>query len=515
MEDLSKIIENRRLPVDIDVHPYLLDHCVEGNAVLPAVEAMQVLAASVKQLKPDAHVDRMLGARFDKFLYVRPGSKRIAAISDIAFHENGDITAKLLTKTKAKKTAITRIKEHASICFSQNERQIRHLPLDLASALEGIVFDIPADRIYSDLVPFGPAYRNITGILHISEDGAIANIRARLDSFDRGMPRLLGSPFPLDATFHAACVWGQRFARFVAFPVGFEKRVIFNRLCSGQNYIGRVIPVRTEPDLLVFDAWIYDSEGLLFEAVSGILMKDVSAGRMKPPEWVVAEGQGNRREGIVNGHHVLSLIELSTVMPFAENALSEIELKRFGKMGDKRKLSYLAARLACKRLARKLSGNDMDTPARAIITVRPDLVRPCCPLTNGSDPFLCAASHDNRFGVAVASRQRIGVDVERASQRVLKCQDMYMHQEEKALVEGSCLGKIESSLRVWSIKEAVCKALSTDLVDSWKRVLVADIGRDKSHARIDNKDGYVAFHGAIDEHLFTIIEMPVIVHKVS
>jgi hypothetical protein len=49
--------------------------------------------------------------------------------------------------------------------------------------------------------------------------------------------------------------------------------------------------------------------------------------------------------------------------------------------------------------------------------------------------------------------------------------------------------------------------LSTDLADSWKRVRVTDIGRDESHARIDNKDGYVVFHGAVDEHLFTIIEM--------
>lgn len=507
MEDLSQVVENVRLPVDIAVHPYLLDHCVEGNAVVPAVETMQALAAAVKTLKPDADVDCMSDARFDKFLYVQPGSERIAAISDIAFHENGDITAKLLTKIRSKKTTISRIKEHASIRFSRNEREIRHLPLDLASALEGIVFDIPADRIYRDLVPFGPTYRNIRGILHISEDGAIANLRARVNSFDRGMPRLLGSPFPLDAAFHAACVWGQRFARFVAFPIGFEKRVIFKRLRSGGNYIGRIVPARTEPNLLVFDAWIYDSEGLLFEAVSGILMRDVSAGRMKPPQWVVAEEPENRRGRIVNGHHVLSLIELGTVTPFAEKALSGIELKRFRKMGGKRRLSYVAARLACKRLARKLSDNDVDTPATAINTVRPDLVRPCCPLTDGSELFLCAASHDSRFAVAVASRQRVGVDVEMASERVLKCPDLYMRKEEKALVEGSYLGKIESSLRVWSIKEAVCKALSTDLADSWKRVRVTDIGRDESHARIDNKDGYVVFHGAVDQHLFTIIEM--------
>jgi 4'-phosphopantetheinyl transferase EntD len=259
--------------------------------------------------------------------------------------------------------------------------------------------------------------------------------------------------------------------------------------------------------LLVFDVWIYDAEGLLFEAVLGVLMRDVSAGRMKPPQWVVAEEPENRHGRIVNGHHVLSLIELGTVMPFAEKALSGIELKRLKKMGDKRRLSYVAARLACKRLSRKLSDNDMDTPAADINTVRPDFVQPCCPLTDGRELFLCAASHDSRFAVAVASRQRVGVDVEMASERVLKGQDLYMCEEEKALVEDSYLGKVESSLRVWSIKEAVCKALSTNLADSWKRVQVTDIGHDRSYARIDNKDGYVVFHGAVDQHLFTIVEM--------
>ena len=48
MEGLPKVIENVRLPVHIPIRPYLLDHCVEGRAVLPAVEAMEFLAASVR-----------------------------------------------------------------------------------------------------------------------------------------------------------------------------------------------------------------------------------------------------------------------------------------------------------------------------------------------------------------------------------------------------------------------------------------------------------------------------------
>ncbi len=507
MEGLSQIEEKVRVPVDIAVHPHLMDHCVEGQAVLPAVEAMQILSASVKALKPDMDVACLAYVRFDKFLYIQPDTKHLTAFNDISVHENGNITAELLTKTKSPKTPITRIKEHARICFIKNTAEKPPLPLDLASALEGISFDIPAHRIYRDLVPFGPAYHNIQDVLHISEDGAVANIRAPVTRDSRDNSALLGSPFPLDAAFHSACVWGQRFARFVAFPVGFEKRMIFNRTRPGETYISRVIPVKTGSDLLVFDVWIYDSQGVLFEAVSGVQMKDISAGRMKPPQWIIFDGKPKERKLILKDPDCLSIIELKTLMPFAEKSLAGDELKRFEKMGKKRKQSYLAARLACKRLSRKLSGNDINTPADHITTICSDQSRPSCPLTDGSKPFSCAASHDDRFAVAVASGKRVGIDVEKISEKVLKSQDLYMSKDEQALVQDSCLGETESALRVWSIKEAVSKALNTNLADSWKRVRVKDIGSHESCIGIDNKGDYTVFHDTVDRHLFTIIEM--------
>jgi len=289
MEGLPKIAEQIRVPVDITIHPHLMDHHVEGRPILPAVEAMQTLAASVKAFEPGASVACLTDAKFDKFLYIQPDRESITAFNDISVYENGNIAARLLTKTTSQKSPITRIKEHASVCFSENIKEKTRLPLDPAPVLEGIIFDIPSERIYSDLVPFGPAYHNLQNTLHISEDGAVANIRTPITTDDHDIPELLGSPFTLDAAFHAACVWGQRFARFTAFPVAFNKRIIVNRTRPGTTYISRVIPVKTKSDLLVFDVWIYNSDGVLFEAVSGIHMRDVSAGRMTPPPWVIAD----------------------------------------------------------------------------------------------------------------------------------------------------------------------------------------------------------------------------------
>jgi hypothetical protein len=114
----------------------------------------------------------------------------------------------------------------------------------------------------------------------------------------RSVSELLGSPFPLDAAYHGACVWGQRYARMVAFPVGFESRTIWRHTRPGEAYFCRVLPVRMHPDRLVFDLWIGDENGFFFESSRGVCMKDVSAGRMKPPQWIMADVSVSALEGV-------------------------------------------------------------------------------------------------------------------------------------------------------------------------------------------------------------------------
>ncbi len=285
MEDLSQIAESVRLPAHIPVYPYLTDHRFEGQVVLPAVETMKVLAETAKVFRPDTDISGMNHARFDKFLYIPPDTTIIDAFCDIVIYPNGDIMATLLTKTPSRKSTIVRVKEHGAVCFPFRKPDIQ-LPLDLTPTLDGVGLEIPAEKIYSDLVPFGKTYRNIHGQLRISEDGATARTHARSVNTSALNFADTGSPFPLDAAFHAACVWGQRYAQTVSFPVGIEKRVIFKPTQPGTTYLSRIIPVRKSAERLTFDIWIYGKDGNLYEGVGGVHMRDVSAGRLKPPRWI-------------------------------------------------------------------------------------------------------------------------------------------------------------------------------------------------------------------------------------
>ena len=506
MEYLPKIADKVRLPLKIKIYPYLMDHQFEGKAVLPAVEAIQLLAASTSGYLPAIEIDTILDARFDKFLYINPRVALIDAFNEIEVHEDGGVISRLITKTRAKAGSITRTKDHVSLRFSKNPQEPAPPLLDEIFALEGLGIDIPSDRLYGELVPFGPAYHNVKETFTVSEQGAIASVYAP----DNGAPSApLGSPFPLDAALHATCAWGQRYRKIVGFPVGFGIRHVFKQTRPGATYIARIIPKRGYPEPLLFDIWLYDQDGVFYEAVLDVLMEDVSGGRMKPPQWLL-EGANDEELPSLKAHcDAISVIELKTINETAVKALSDFELDRYSRLGDKRKKSYLGSRLCCKTLSRKLSGNDGETPASSITTIYPDQIRPRSPLTDGRDIFSCSVSHDSRFAVAVAAKTKVGVDVEEISEKALRSRRLYMKEREEILAKNSSLGEIEASIRIWSIKEAMSKALGINLAQSWERVEIKDIGQNKSLVLMEKRE-YTAIHDTVDNHLFTMITRGVV-----
>jgi hypothetical protein len=288
MENLPRITDSIRLPLSIPIPACLMDHHIEGHAVLPAVIAMELLGEKVNVFQPDMDIAVMNQARFDKFLYLHADQDRIEALVDIDLYENGSIRAGLMTKNPIKTSSMVRIKAHATVQYSCRKTSVSAvLPAFSGTpfSLGGITIAISADRVYRDLVPFGPAFRSIQDKLILSEQGAVARIKAPAASGNR-MSVLLGSPFLLDGAYHCACVWGQRYAGMVAFPVGFENRTVWKPTRPETTYVCRVFPAENRTDLLVFDLCIVDENNVLFESSRGVCMKDVSAGRLKPPQWI-------------------------------------------------------------------------------------------------------------------------------------------------------------------------------------------------------------------------------------
>ncbi|MBA4396444.1 MAG: hypothetical protein C0394_03555 [Syntrophus sp. (in: bacteria)] len=505
----SEVTGRVRLPLSIPVRPYLKDHHFLGIIMLPAVEILQHLAASLQAFRPETPVRSMRRASFDRFLEIDGHADVIDAWHELESHANGRLTSSLLNIITSQGTdanlspcaAIKRTKVHAVVDFTVSGESGPPLPMDLAAALDGMVFGIPAQALYRDLVPFGPAFQNVTDTIFLNENGALCNVLAAKHP---ASVEPLGSPFPLDGALHAACAWGQRFHHRVTFPVGFEARNIHQSTVPGELYHATILPLSTAGNVLRFDIRIYNGEGDLCEEIRGVTMKDVFRGRVQPPDWVLSK-ETPPLANIRQHCRAVSVIELNALAPFAARALSPLEQERFERMGKVRRKSYLAGRLALKHLARKLAQGDSVTPASAIHTTMPDGKRPCCPVPGSDSPVFCSLSHDRRYAIAVADEEAIGVDVEKISARVLKAGRIYMEKEELALTAASSLGEMEASMRVWCIKEGIAKMMDRPLAACWASVRVQATGRFESRLSVDGIP-YRAFHDTVDAHLFTLVK---------
>ena len=279
--------KKERYPLEIEAYPYLQDHYFEGQAILPAVEALIIMAKVAAANFPQINVCLQRQARFPRFLSIDPKEQIKKVFADIAEVTEGALSVSISTIVKAKTGMISRALQHAYVEFASLPVQdCPTPPLPDFQHLGGKRFDVPAAAIYRGLVPFGKAYQNIVGELSLSPEGAIAHLYG---GEGEASDDLIGSPFPLDAAWHAACSWAQRYTGIVAFPVGFEKRIIYRKTKKESEYIGRIIPVNISKEPLIFDVWIYDLNGVIYEFISGIQMRDVTQGRLHPPDWIKAD----------------------------------------------------------------------------------------------------------------------------------------------------------------------------------------------------------------------------------
>lgn len=268
-----------RRSVQIPVQPWFKDHSFNGQTIFPAVESMLLLAEIAEEINSDIQVACMAKVSFPKLLSIPEHTAELSVL--VEYEEetaDHDLTLKLLSKVQFKK--MSRIREHAQITFPLHPFKILTVTMPITAESD---ICIKAEKIYKELVPFGPSYRSLTGTLRISENGAHGSLHAPQLAHQHIMEKKLGSPFPLDGAMHAACVFGQCVSGFVPFPVGFEKRVIHSPTRAGKKYNTSVVITSQTENELIFDLSIFDSVGNICETVEGLQMRDITKGTVTPP----------------------------------------------------------------------------------------------------------------------------------------------------------------------------------------------------------------------------------------
>jgi len=284
MADLSPLDGLQRIALAIPNPDWLQDHRFMGQAVLPGVWGLEHLARAVGCVVPDVALTSCEAVRFEKFLALPPpDSMPLDAMVELAPLSNGAVEAALVTRHVAAKSGIARMKTHARAAFGGQGAAGEDLrPTQTVGAGP---FHVSPERLYAEMVPFGKAFRNIVSPVRLDAGGAHAVVSGG-DPGTEDMPLRLGSPFALDAAFHAACAWAQRFCGVVAFPVALDQRVIRQRTRFGERYDANIRFRGQDGDSLLFDIQIHGTAGTLCEDVRGLAMRDVSGGKLQPPDWI-------------------------------------------------------------------------------------------------------------------------------------------------------------------------------------------------------------------------------------
>lgn len=277
MADLPPVAGRLRRPLAIPLPAWLRDHRFDGRAMLPAVVALDLLAESTACGCPGLTTDATLEAAFARMLHLPEGAAELPAVNEITRYADGSCGAALVTEHRSPASGIRRSLVHVTCRFTGAPGAAGEPspPAAPPGALR-----VSAGRVYAELVPFGPMFRNLQGEIHLWPEGALGGALAR--------PLPGGAGLPLDAAFHLACAWGQRYHGWVAFPVGFARRTVHRPTRSGEDYRIWVQPLGGGAEGLRFHLRIDDAAGNPCETVRDLRMRPLGGGRFRAPAWVRA-----------------------------------------------------------------------------------------------------------------------------------------------------------------------------------------------------------------------------------
>ncbi len=271
------------LPVTLPVLPEWVDHAIQGKATVPVALLLDLMVrvASEQDIVSEANAPLLIrDAFFPRFLPAREVPRCTFEIAfDAAAGESAKVgTRATLTSRIALAGGISRTRTHLTLTLGGSSSPLPALP---PIANDDIV--LPADRIYAELIPFGPRYRNLRDSVRLSRAGGVGCVRSPAPAGSE--PSRAGCPYLFDGAMHLACLWGQRYAGVVAYPTGFSARALALPLAQGERRCV-VAPRSVESRSLVFDLWLTDENDRVCDTIAGLTMVPL-AGGSRPPDWIV------------------------------------------------------------------------------------------------------------------------------------------------------------------------------------------------------------------------------------
>jgi malonyl CoA-acyl carrier protein transacylase len=472
---------------------FLGDHVYEGNPVLPGVMGFELIEETARQLvgRP---VTALQDVSFERAIKLHHGDPiRVITTAEIVGREGGEPVVEVTVSSEREvKTGRTIRNDHFSGVARFDQRDAD------SDEPEPLVFDDTArydegpDRgdIYKRFFHTG-LFRVMDSVPHLGDDVVLGygrNPRGPLIA-DQSNDRFISDPMVREMGFQTTGLWGMMRNDTSYLPYGIGEAVQFGHAAPGETVCIRA-ERRREADTdhtIAFDVEIRADDGRLLQRMSKVEL----VGHRALDDDETFEALAPRR-----------MTQLRLSHPEAEALLADRDLERDAILtdserqswerlkSDRRRGEWLAARVAAKELVSR--------HIRDFTGYRPDLGDVVISKDEHGAPYVQlrgeAANHSEGFdapsltlthanGVAIAGlaapgpRARIGTDLEAIEERDASFAENYFSSHERSLTLPGPESADDSTTwtALWSIKEAVSKALGLGLKLSLAEISIEDL----------------------------------------
>ncbi|HEX6747358.1 MAG TPA: SDR family NAD(P)-dependent oxidoreductase [Longimicrobium sp.] len=422
-----------------DTDPYLDDHVVGGERLLPAVLGLEAMAQAAMALAGTERVPAFEEVRFEQPVVVSAGGRTRVRLCALA-HGDGSVEVAL----RSEATGFAADHFRARCRFGAERASGRSGPVEAAPAGAEVALD-PARELYGPLFFHGGRFRRVAAYRALRARACEAALSPDGGArwFGAWLPpaRVLGDPGARDAALHAiqACI-----PHALVLPVGVA-RVAAGVLDPAAAHAVRARETADDGRELVYDVDVVAADGTVCERWEGLRLRRVAPLEPEAGGWAPA---------------LLGPWLERRVAELVPGAAVSVAVERDG--GADR-------RTASDRAIRRAAG------AGAPVGRRPDGKPELLEL-----PLGVSAAHCDGLTMGVAGPGPLGCDLERVAARPAALwHDLlgtggFRLAEEVARATGDELDT--AATRVWSAREALAKAsgrpaetpaLSSASADGW------------------------------------------------
>ncbi len=472
-----ELIPGRLLKAKISLDPakpLLNHHRINRAAVLPGVGGLEIMKCAASQLSPDVPFAQFEDVKFRspvKVFKTDPfeAEVEITRLEDgkegLAFQ--GRILSWFIDKN-GNKFGEARLHHEAVIRFMEHEAPS---PVELQSWQETVWVAEP--DIYSVFF-HGPAYKFLD---HLVIEGSGNGIRFQFqDTAERSVMFEDMLSVAIETVFQVCAGLGLESRGVMALPVGIARAQLLQE--NPVPFDGEFMLVKIHNDGLEgrttfrFDGFVRDNKGNKIIDLNGVEMMELQTGE---------RFTGRVFEQFANISDIST--EAGQNPGFIAEMLHVNEVKEHdAKTVAKRATEWLAGRVAAKRSVQRLAvSQGKEVPKASLIVIsNNDKGKPIVDFT-GEHPLRVgdlSISHSNGLVLAAIADEGtikgLGVDIEKIETRSASWIKDYFDEAEVAIA-GSGENKWIDLAKIWSLKEAVLKALGTGLRFDLKDIVISNI----------------------------------------